>query len=47
MSKLHQDRSPWRKYSRNQLALIHFGCTTGDLPLSLLSHLMILNDVSC
>jgi hypothetical protein len=41
VSKFQQDWSPWPKNSRDQFLFVHLGRATGDLPLSLLTHLMI------
>src|SRR5262249_47793159 len=38
VSEFHDYRSPLPKYSRHQLALVHLGRATGDLPLALLAH---------
>ena len=41
-NELNEYRSPGPKYSGHQFALIHLRRAAGDLPLSLLIHLMLL-----
>src|SRR5207249_6444214 len=46
VSQLYKYRSPRSKHSRDQLALIHLWRAAGDLPLSLLIHLMLFEAVA-
>jgi hypothetical protein len=47
ISQFNDNWSPWPKHSRHQFALVHLGRATGDLPLSLLTHLKIVQGRCC